>query len=225
MTDDALWYAMPTLVGARARLEPLTFEHATGYLAAAGGPAEAEEIFRWQSPAGGALSHPVTLADAQAHVAAALAARARGTRLPYAVIDTTAEEQPPHIQSFAGTTSFADPDPRLRTVTIGYTWLGRRWWGGGLNAEAKSLMLTYAFETLGAVRVVLVTDIRNTRAQAAIERLGARKEGVLRKHRRRADGSWRDTVTYALIDDEWPAAKRRLTARLDRPAERQRPPG
>ena len=210
VTDDALWYAMPTLVGARVRLEPLMLEHSPGYLAAAGTPAEAEEIFRWQSPAGGALAYPVTTDDARAHVTSALAARARGARLPYALIDTTGG-------TFAGTTSFADPDPRLRTLTIGYTWLGRRWWGTGLNTEAKTLMLTFAFETLGAVRVVLVTDIRNTRAQAAIERLGAQREGVLRKHRRRADGSWRDTVMYALIDDDWPAVKRDLATRLERP--------
>lgn len=212
MTDDGLWYAMPTLQSDRIRLEPLTLEHTPGYLAAAGTPAEAEEIFRWQSPAGGALAHPLTTDDARAHVTSALTARARGTRLPYAVIDTA-------DGTFAGTTSFADPDPLLRTVTVGYTWLGRRWWGGGLNAQAKMLMLTFAFETLAAVRVVLVTDIRNTRAQAAIERLGAEREGVLRKHRRRTDGTWRDTVVYALIDDDWPAAKHTLAARLERPAD------
>ena len=211
MIDDGLWYAMPVLAGARVRLEPLTLEHTPGYLAAAGTPAEAEEIFRWQSPAGGALAHPVTADDARAHVTSALAARARGTRLPYAVIDTA-------DGTFAGTTSFADPDPRLRTLTIGYMWLGRRWWGSGLNTEAKKLMLTFAFETLATVRVVLVTDIRNTRAQAAIERLGAQREGVLRKHRRRADGSWRDTVVYALTDDDWPSAKRLLAARSGRPS-------
>jgi len=209
VSDDGLWYAMPTLRSARVRLEPLAWEHTPGYLAAAGTPAEAEEIFRWQSPATGALAHPLTRDDARAHITSALTARARGTRLPYAVIDAS-------DRTFAGTTSFADPDPRLRTVTIGFTWLGQRWWGTGLNAEAKMLMLAFAFDTLAAVRVVLVTDIRNTRAQAAIERLGAQREGVLRKHRRRADGSWRDTVVYALTDDDWPTAKSTLEARLER---------
>ena len=75
-------------------------------------------------------------------------------------------------------------------------------------------MLTHAFDTLDAVRVVWHTDIFNTRSQAAIERLGAQKEGVLRKHRLRRDGSWRDTVQYAMTDDDWPAARARLSQRL-----------
>ncbi|MEV6847616.1 GNAT family protein [Actinoplanes sp. NPDC051411] len=203
MTDPALWYAMPVLTGTRVRLEPLRVEHAEHYLAAAGDA----EIFRWQSPAEGALAHPTTIDDARRHIIAALAGRARGARLPYAQIAVPSG-------AFAGTTSFADPDPVLRAVTIGYTWLGRPWWGSGLNAEAKLLMLGYAFEELEAVRVTLVTDIRNERARAAIERLGARPEGVLRKHRRRADGSWRDTVIYAVVDDDWPAVRQGLRERL-----------
>ena len=170
MTEPDLWYAMPALTGTTIRLEPLTVEHAPGYLAAAGSAEESAEIFRWQSPPGGALGPPATVDDARRHITAALAARARGTRLPYAQIEVATGR-------FAGTTSFADPDPKLRSMTIGYTWLGRQWWGGGANAEAKLLMLTFAFETLGAVRVTLVTDIRNARAQAAIERLGAVREG------------------------------------------------
>ncbi|MCU7729685.1 GNAT family N-acetyltransferase [Actinoplanes sp. KI2] len=208
MTDDALWYAMPVLSGRLVQLEPLRIEHAPGYLAAAGSPAQSAEIFRWQSPPGGALTAPVTVEDAGRHITAALAARARGQRLAYAQLDARTGE-------FVGTTSLADLDPVQRSVTIGYTWLGRRWWGSGLNAEAKLLLMSYAFETLGAVRVAWVTDIRNTRAQAAIERLGAVREGVLRKHRRRADGSWRDTVLYAMLDDDWPAAKKSLAGRLD----------
>ena len=80
--------------------------------------------------------------------------------------------------------------------------------------ESKLLLLTHAFETLAAVRVVWHTDIRNARSQAAIERLGAQKEGVLRKHRLRRDGTWRDTVQYAMTDDEWPAAAAALRERL-----------
>lgn len=206
MTDNGAWYGMPVLAGRRIRLEPLTIEHAPGYLAAAGPPGEAEEIFRWQSAAGGALTFPAGPGDATAHVTAALAARASGRRLPYAQIDAGTGE-------FAGTTSLADLDPVSRSLAIGYTWLGRRWWGTGANAEAKFLLMSYAFETLGAVRVTWVTDIRNIRSQAAIERLGAVREGVLRKHRRRVDGSWRDTVLYAMVDDDWPAARAALRAR------------
>lgn len=192
----------------------MRYEQAADYLAAAGSGEEADDIFRWQSPPGGALARPVTVEDARAHVVAALAARARGLRLPYAQIDTATGR-------FAGTTSFADPDPVLRTLTIGYTWLGRQWWGTGANAEAKLLMLTFAFEALGAVRVALVTDVRNQRAQAAIERLGAAREGTLRKHRRRTDGSWRDTAIYAIVDDDWPQVKNDLNRRLqDHPSRR-----
>ncbi|WP_045744028.1 GNAT family N-acetyltransferase [Actinoplanes rectilineatus] len=209
MTDADLWFALPTLTGRRIRLEPLTIEHAPGYLAAAGTPQESADIFRWQSPAGGALTVPATVDDARAHITSALAARARGTRLPYAQIDAV-------TGAFAGTTSFADPDPGLRSLTIGYTWLGRAWQGTGANVESKLLMLTFAFETLSAVRVTLVTDILNVRAQTAIERIGATREGVLRKHRRRSDGSWRDTVLYSLVDDEWPAARTLLNRRLTR---------
>jgi N-acetyltransferase len=211
VADHGLWYATPVLTGHRVRLEPLTIEHAPGYLAAAGTPTQSAEIFRWQSPPGGALAAPVTVDDAARHVTAALAARARGQRFPYAQIDA-------RTGGFAGTTSLADPDPVQRSVTIGYTWLGQRWWGTGVNVEAKLLLMAFAFETLGAVRVTWVTDVNNTRAQAAIERLGAVREGVLRKHRRRADGSWRDTILYAMLDDDWPAAKQALTARLDRHA-------
>ncbi|WP_144124102.1 GNAT family N-acetyltransferase [Catellatospora sichuanensis] len=206
MKNDHLWYALPVLTGRHVRLEPLAVEHAPGYLAAVGHDAADDEVFRWQSPPGG-LARPVTLDDATGHITAALAARARGGRLPYAQIDVATGE-------FAGTTSFSDPEPGLRSLSIGYTWLGRRWWGTGLNVEAKLLMMAYAFETLAAVRIAFVTDILNLRAQAAIERLGAAREGVLRKHRRRGDGTWRDTVLYAVVDDDWPTVRSTLHNRL-----------
>jgi len=114
----------------------------------------------------------------------------------------------------AGMTCFYDVDAELRTVAIGHTWIGRRFWRTGLNTEAKLLLLTRAFDELGCVRVVWHTDIRNDRSQAAITHLGATREGVLRKHRPRDDGSWRDTVTFSMLDDEWPQARDRLTARL-----------
>ena len=157
---------MPVLAGRLIRLEPLALEHAPGYLAAAGTGGEAAEVFRWMSPPGGALAQPVTLEDASRHIADALAARARGARLPYAQIDAATGE-------FAGTTSFYEVNPALRALGIGHTWLGQRWWRTGHNTESKLLMMTFAFETLGAVRVVWHTDIFNTRSQAAIERLGA----------------------------------------------------
>jgi len=207
VTSPGFWYALPVLTGRLIRLEPLAIEHAPGYLAAAGVGADAAEVFRWLRPPAGVVVAPVTIADAEQHIVDALALRARGFRFAYAQIDAVTGE-------VAGSTSYYDVDPAARAISIGHTWLGKRWWRTGHNTESKLLMLTHAFDTLGAARVVWHTDIYNTRSQAAIERLGATKEGVLRKHRIRADGSWRDTVQYAMTDDDWPAVRDRLTARL-----------
>jgi RimJ/RimL family protein N-acetyltransferase len=184
------------------RLEPLTIEHAPGYLAAAGTGPDAQECFRWLT-----VPAPDGLADAEAHVAAALAARARGERFAYAQMDS-------HSGEFIGTTSLYEVNPGLRTLAIGHTWLGPRWWRTGHNTDAKLLLMRHAFETLGAARLVWHTDIYNERSQRAIERLGATREGELRKHRIRRDGTWRTTVQYSLTDDDWPMAKARLEARF-----------
>jgi RimJ/RimL family protein N-acetyltransferase len=190
------------LAGSRVRLEPLAMEHAAGYLAAAGSGADAEEVFRWMFP-----SAPVTIDDAREQILDALAARAEGLRLAYAQIDVA-------TSLLAGTTSYYDVDPAQRSLAIGHTWLGRRWWRTGLNTESKLLLMSHAFEELGAVRVVWHTDVHNTRSQDAIARLGATREGLLRKHRIRRDRTWRDTVQYAMTDDDWPAAKETLRGRL-----------
>jgi N-acetyltransferase len=207
MTNPNDWYAMPVLAGNLVRLEPLTAEHAAGYLAAAGEGADAEEVFRWLRTPGSGDGAPRSLDDARADVAAALAARAHGQRFAYAQIDARTGE-------FAGSTSYYDVDPTLRSIAIGHTWLGKPWWRSGHNTESKLLMLTHAFERLGAARVVWHTDIHNVRSQDAIARLGAIREGELRKHRLRRDGSWRTTVQYSMTDDDWPAAKDRLSTRL-----------
>ncbi|HEY3630519.1 MAG TPA: GNAT family protein [Jatrophihabitantaceae bacterium] len=198
MTD--LWYALPVLTGTKIRLEPLAVEHAEGYLAAS--EPHGDEVFRWL-----AVRAPKSVDDARDQILAALGGRARGERFAYAQLDAATGE-------FAGTTSYYEVIPELRTLGIGHTWLGRRWWRTGHNTESKLLMMSHAFDTLGAARVVWHTDIYNERSQAAIERLGATKEGVLRKHKIRKDGSWRDTVQYAMTDDDWPAAKARLIERL-----------
>jgi N-acetyltransferase len=200
--DPREWYAMPVLAGSRVRLEPLAVEHAEGYLAAAGTGADAEEVFRWM-----ALPPPGTVDDARQQVLDAVAARAAGSRLAYGQIDAATD-------AFAGTTSYYDVDPGLRTIAIGHTWLGKRWWRTGFNTESKLLLMGHAFDRLGAVRVVWHTDVYNIRSQDAIVRLGAMREGLLRKHRIRRDGSWRDTVQYAMTDEDWPTARERLTARL-----------
>ena len=202
--DADLWYAMPVLSGSLVRLEPLAIEHAAGYLAAAGSGAEAEEAFRWMK-----VPAPASVEDAQTHIATALAARGRGERFAYAQLDASTGE-------VIGTTSLYDIVPALRTLAIGHTWLGPRWWRRGHNTESKLLLLRYAFDTLGAARVVWHTDINNVRSQEAIARLGAVREGELRKHRLRQDGSWRTTVQYSMVDDDWPAARSFLEGRLAR---------
>lgn len=201
------WYALPVLAGEHVRLEPLAVEHAEGYLAAAGTAADAEEVFRWVMTPGSVTGAPRTLADARTDVLAALADRARGIRLAYAQLA-------PRTGELMGCTSYYDINPGLRTLAIGHTWLGLPWWRSGVNTEAKLLLLTHAFDRLGAARVVWHTDIRNERSQAAIARLGATREGEFRKHRIRRDGSWRTTVQFSMTDDDWPAARRHLTGRL-----------
>lgn len=198
--DPALWYAMPVLAGDKIRLESLAVEHASGYFKA--GSPEGDEVFRWLH-----VHPPEDEHAALEQIVAALAARARAERFAYAQIDAVTGE-------FAGTTSFYEVNPAVRAIGIGYTWLGHRWWRTGHNTESKLLMMSHAFDTLGAARVVWHTDIHNARSQAAIERLGATKEGIIRKHRIRRDGSWRDSVQYSMTDDDWPKARERLTSRL-----------
>ncbi|GAA1988402.1 GNAT family N-acetyltransferase [Kitasatospora viridis] len=109
-----------------------------------------------------------------------------------------------------GTTSIYQVDEVRRQLTIGYTWLSEAVQGGPINAEAKLLLFRHAFDTLGAVRVQLYVDDLNSRSQRAVLRTGAQREGVLRKHARRRDGSWRNTVVFSVIDEEWPQVAERL---------------
>ncbi|MGX4655933.1 bifunctional pyridoxamine 5'-phosphate oxidase family protein/GNAT family N-acetyltransferase [Micromonospora sp. SCSIO 07396] len=200
------WYEPVPLRGAHVLLEPLTPAHADDLFTATAEP----EV--WAH-----LSHPTPTDPAamRAVVGTALDARRRGERVPWV-------QRCARTGAVIGSTSYYDLDPARRCVAIGYTWLGRPWWGSAVNTEAKLLLLGRAFDDLGAVRVVWQTDIRNTRSQAAIARLGATREGVLRMHRQRPDGSWRDTVQYAMTVDEWPNAQARLREWLRRsaPAER-----
>lgn len=199
MTTTGSWTELPYLFGELIRLEPLREEHAAGYLAAVGEPDSAADVFRWL-----ALYPPTTLDEAREQVLDAINSP---IRRPFVQLDAETDE-------VAGTTSFYEISPETKSLAIGHTWLGQRWWRSGHNTESKLLLLTYAFDALGCARVVWHTDIYNERSQAAIERLGATKEGVLRKHRIRRDGSWRDTVQYSMTDDDWPQVRTRLKARL-----------
>jgi len=194
MRDE--WFERPVLEGRHVRLEPLTPDHAPALLAAGSDPV----VWTWLS-----VRQPRDLAAAQAMVEAQLADPARRA---WAQIDTASGE-------VAGTTSYYEIDPHHRGLYIGHTWIGTRWQRTALNTEAKLLLLTRAFDVLGAIRVGWQTDHRNERSQRAIERLGATREGVLRAHRVRPDGTLRDTVTYSVTAPEWPGVRARLTARLD----------
>jgi RimJ/RimL family protein N-acetyltransferase len=199
------WWALPSMPGPLVRLEPLSLDHAEGYAAALGDPAVADEVFRWL-----AIAPPRTVEQARDQIGAALAQRQQRIRLPFAQLDATSGQ-------VIGTTSYYEIDPATRSLAIGHTWLGRDWQRTGHNTDSKLLMLTRAFEQLGAVRVVWHTDINNERSRAAIGRLGARQEGVLRKQKLRRDGSWRDTVLFSMLDDEWPKARDALIAARDAP--------
>lgn len=117
-------------------------------------------------------------------------------------------------EQLVGTTRFADFVSSLPATEIGWTWLTRSQHGTGLNSTVKYLMLRHAFENWGMVRVQLKTAASNLRSQRAIEKLGALREGVLRNHRRLADGRLDDTVLYSITDHEWPAIKQQLEARF-----------
>ncbi len=196
------WFDAVPLAGEHVRLEPLGPEHVDGLLKAGADP----EVWRYLSE-----GPPATRDEMAQSVSNALHAHAQGTRVPWALIDAATGE-------VAGTTSYYEvfPEPKLHHLAIGYTWLGRPWWRTAINTEAKLLLLERAFDVLGAVRVTWHTDIRNERSQAAIARLGAAREGVLRHHRLRPDGTYRDTVVFGMTAAEWPAAGAALRARLER---------
>jgi RimJ/RimL family protein N-acetyltransferase len=124
----------------------------------------------------------------------------------------------PETGEVLGLTRYLDLQVAHAGLEIGHTWLAPAHWRTAVNTAAKRLLLAHAFETLGAERVCLKTDILNERSQRAIERLGAQREGVLRAHRRRRDGSLRDTVYYSLLASEWPQARDRLDRALERVA-------
>ncbi|XVS64785.1 GNAT family N-acetyltransferase [Actinosynnema sp. CA-299493] len=186
------WYDRPVLTGDHVRLEPLTPDHVEGLHEAGKDP----DVWTWLS-----TTQPATVEDTRAYVERSLA---DPTRLAWAQID-------PRTNEVAGTTSYYEIDPANRGLYIGHTWIGARWQRTALNTNAKFLLLRHAFEDLGALRVGWHTDLRNERSQRAIERLGATREGVLRVHRIRPDGTLRDTVVYSMTSNEWPDLKAKLT--------------
>jgi RimJ/RimL family protein N-acetyltransferase len=183
-------------------LEPLHAAHAPA-LEAAAADGELWKLWFTSAPPPG---------TAAGYIATALAGQAEGRMLPFAVREKRYGE-------IVGTTRYYDFDPALPRVAIGYTWYARRWQKSHLNTACKRLLLDHAFQALDCVAVEFHTDHRNLDSQRAIERLGAHRDGVLRAHKRRPDGSLRDTVCYSILAGEWPDVQRWLTMRLQRLAE------
>ena len=189
-----------TLTGRHVRLEPLVAEHAAA-LERNGADAE---VWRWM---------PSYHADARESVrqwcSTVSAMQARGEAAAFAIVEAASGE------AVGGTVLF-DYAEAHRRVEIGYTWHAKRVWRTAVNTECKFMLLRHAFETLGLNRVQLKTDARNVRSQAAIARLGAVREGVLRSHMVLPDGWVRDSVMFSIVAGEWPAVKAGLAERMAR---------
>lgn len=116
--------------------------------------------------------------------------------------------------TLVGTSALTESDLRNESIHLGSTLYGSRWWGTQVNPESKLLLMAHCFEECGYGRVKIQTDVLNTRSQAAIAKLGATREGVMRRHLKREDGTFRDSVIYSILKDEWPRVKAGLSARL-----------
>jgi RimJ/RimL family protein N-acetyltransferase len=187
-----------TLEGRAVKLEPLRLEHAAALASLC-----EDEVFEFTSQV------LRTQADVEAYIASALEAAGRGTEQPFFISER--ETGAP-----LGTTRYMTISRNDRTLEIGHTWLGRRAWRTRVNTECKFLLFSHAFEQLHVMRVQFKTDRRNARSRAAIERLGAQFEGILRNHMLVRGGLVRDSAHYSVIDTEWPQVKARLEERLAR---------
>lgn len=194
---DKLWVKPLTLSCNGVRLEPLALAHADG-LAAAAADGKLWRLRVTGVPAPG---------EEKAYIQTALDMQQAGARLPFAVVDETTNQ-------ILGTTSYHDIVPAIQRLEIGYTWYAQSVQRTHVNTSCKLMLMAHAFEVLHARVVGWRTDNFNFASQRAIERLGARKDGVLRGHQVRRDGTIRDTVMYSMTAGEWPEAKAQLLYRL-----------
>jgi RimJ/RimL family protein N-acetyltransferase len=197
------------LAGRYIRLEPLNHRHVDGLVAAS---ATDPDLYQW-SPV------PQGKAEAASYIETALAWRDAGTAVPFAIVRMRDD-------AVIGSTRFFNLErwlwpsghPRIGLLDgceIGHTWLSRPAVRTAANTEAKLLMLTHAFETWDLFRVCFHTDVRNQRSRAALERIGAKFEGILRAHRIAADFVARDSARFSIVAGEWPDVKKRLRKLLD----------
>lgn len=194
------WPDVVTLNGAFARLEPLSDAHCEGLIEAT----KDGELWRlWYTT----VPSPQGMAG---EIERRLKLREAGSMLPFAVIDL-ASGRP------AGMTTYMNIDAVNRRVEIGSTWYRKSVQRSGINTECKLLMLRHAFETLDCIAVEFRTHFLNQQSRRAIERVGAKLDGVLRNHMRMADGSLRDTCAYSIIASEWPAVRANLIWQTEKP--------
>ncbi len=185
------------LEGHFVRLAPMTLEHHAGLSAVGLDP----EIWRYT------LVVVKTPEEMRAYMDDALKLQQSGTTLPFVTIERSSGR-------VVGSTRFGNYDPANRRIEIGWTWIAPPWQRTAINTEAKYLMLSHAFERLGCVRVELKTDVLNTPSRKAMLRIGAKEEGVLRKHSLVWSGRYRDSIYYSILDDEWPGVKQELEKML-----------
>jgi len=188
-----------TLKGRHATLEPLSASHIDALVKAAG---DGELWTLWYT----GVAAPAKMAE---YVATALDMRERLDAMPFVVRDASG--------TIVGCTRFFNVDVANRRVEIGHTWYARRVQRTPLNTECKLMLLTHAFEKLACIAVEFRTHWFNHASRAAIARLGAKQDGVLRNHQVDRDGVKRDTVVFSILDSEWPAVKRHLAFQLERP--------
>jgi len=193
------WTAPVTLTGEHVRLEPMTEAHILGLAEIGVGQSFWDFMLYGRMDSENDMRHWVMEILSRAE---------KGTDLPFAVI---------HLASgrVAGATRYLNMMPRDRGLEVGGTWYGTEFQRTPVNTECKYLLFTYAFETLKCIRLQLKTDLRNERSQKAIERIGAKKEGVLRNHMILPDGRYRDSVFYSILDSEWPEVKKKIAGMLD----------
>ncbi len=188
------------LEGDHVRLEPIELRHAADLFEA--GNDEAIWRYKW-------VPMPQSLDEVRRWTEDVRQSMVNGNEIAYAIVSKA-------DRCAIGSTRYLNIQPAHRTLEIGWTWIGTKYQRTAVNSECKYLLLTHAFEQLGAVRVQFKTDARNERSQRAIERIGAVKEGVLRKSHTPHTGYIRDSVYYSIVDDEWPAVKQRLEGYLSR---------
>ena len=188
-----------TLSGAHVTLEPLAREHAAALRDAA---ADGELWRLWYT----SVPRPERTAE---YVESALDMREHQHAMPFVVRDNASG-------AIVGCTRYFNVEPAHRRLEIGYTWYARRAQRTAINTESKLLLLAHAFESLSCIAVEFRTHWLNHASRAAIARLGAKQDGILRNHQIAADGTLRDTVVFSIIESEWPAVKRHLAFELSR---------